>query len=376
MHLGICAQRLGAVRTGVARYLAGLLGEWATASLPFTQVTLFAPTALAAPARFGQANGAASLHPFLWEHLWLPQQARRLKIDLLFCPSYVLPLGWNGPAVVTIHDVIQEAMPKDFPLMARLTRAPLYRRSARRAALVLTDAQATVAAISHYYKVPTERIQAIPLAADARFHADSSHDDQAGLRARYGLGGDPFILFVGKLSRRRNLSALLTAFQQIAGQLPHRLVLVGVNHLRLPIAAQAAALGLSGRVIQTDFVPDADLAMLYRAADLFVYPSEMEGFGLPLIEALASGLPVVTLHRPVIVEVVGDAALTLAQASPALLAEAMLGLLTDRARHSALAQRGIVRAKRFSWTFTSQATMNQLARASGLPYTNYDQPSA
>ncbi len=366
MHLGISAHRLAIARTGVARYLASLLAEWAVwppEELPFDRITLFSPRPVEAPARYRRAIGGGRLPLALWEHGWLPWRARQLGVDLLFCPAYVIPLGYRGAggrAVVTIHDVMQEAIPGEFPFSSRFRHAPLYRSSARRAATILTDSEASRRDIERYYGGPPGRIAVVPLAADPSFHPRPD-DDLADLRARYGLGEAPVILFVGKFSRRRNLPALIEAFARLAHDgCPHLLVLVGVNHLGLPVDELARRAGVGERVVYARFVPDEDLRRLYALADLFVYPSEMEGFGLPVLEAMASGTPAVTLRRPVFEEVAGDAACYAESGTPEALHAAMAGVVTDRARHAELRRKGLERARAFSWTTTARRTMDVL----------------
>jgi len=368
MHLGICAQRLAIVQTGVARYLANLLAEWTQKPLPFKRVTLFSPRPLmGVAARYSQVIGGTRWPHFVWEHLWIPLQARRHQIDVLFCPGYVVPLGYRGRCVVTIHDVMQAAIPQDFPFSARLHHAPLYRYSARRADKILTVSVASFQDIQSYYRVPPSRIVVIPLAAEATFHPGRD-DDGMVVRERYQLGQAPLILFVGKFSRRRHLPALIEAFARLVQQnrVPHLLVLVGVNPLHVPIEQLAQNVGVGNRVVHIGYVPNDDLARLYRSADVFIYPSEMEGFGLPVLEAMASGTPVITLRRPVLIEVAGDAAWYAETGTPAALHAAMEAVVGDNALREELRRKGLERAHAFSWAGTAQRTLEVLLQvASG-----------
>lgn len=367
MHLGICAQRLVAVQTGVARYLANLLNEWTQRPLPFGRVTLFSPGSLAGPAtHYLQVVGGARWPRFVWEHLWTPFQARRHRVDVLFCPGYVVPLGHRGRCVVTIHDVMQEAIPRDFPLSSRLRHAPLYRYSARRADKILTDSVASSRDIQRYYHVPPSRLEVVPLAAETIFRPGPDPDTTA-LRDRYHLGRAPFILFVGKFSRRRNLPALIEAFARLVreNRFDHRLVLAGVNNLQLPIEQIAQHSGVGARVVQIGYAPDDDLARLYRLADVFVYPSEMEGFGLPVLEAMASGTPVITLRRPVFVEVAGDAVWYAETGTPEALHAAIGAVVGSEALRAELRRKGLERARAFSWATTAQRTLEVLSEVAG-----------
>lgn len=358
LHLGIDALRLARPQTGVARYLANLLREWAGGEMPFARITVFAPSPHAAIPSAWEAIGGPRRSGAAWQHAWLPVQARRRRVDLLFCPAYIAPLGYRGRYVVTIHDAIQEARPADFSLAGRVRHAPLYRVSARGAGHILTDSAAAADDIRHHYGTPAAQITAVPLAAESLFHPRPAAT-LATTRARYGLDDRPFVLFVGKLSPRRNLPALLDAFASIVREegLPHRLVLAGLNHHDLPIARLARELGIADRLRFPGYIPDEDLASLYAAADLFAYPSEMEGFGLPILEAMASGAPVLTLRRGAMAEVAGEAACYADDGSSAALRRGMAPVLRDGALRADLRRRGLARAAAFSWGETARRTL-------------------
>jgi len=368
IKLVLSAERLTGHRTGVARYLSNLLKEWSGSALPFAQVAVLAPQRLDLSDCFLQVAGGRRLPPLLWEQVWMPLQARRLRADLLFCPSNVMPIFYPGRCALTIHDAIQEEMPETMPFSSRFRRAPLLRWSARRASHVLTDSQASADAIRRYFRVPAERIDIIPLAASARFSPEQSGREE-GVRERLELGSDPLVLFVGKLSLRRNVPSLIEAFARLVEEhcLPYRLLLVGINHMRLPVRDLARQLRCEERVHHVEFVPEEDLAVLYRTAQLFVYPSETEGFGLPVLEAMASGTPVITLDRPIFHEVAADAAIFLEAARPELLASAMASLAKDPAARERLRSAGLLRARQFSWTATAARTIEVLARLAGSP---------
>lgn len=361
LHLGISALRLMGVQTGVARYLASLLNEWAEDSQPFDRITLFAPSPVAASSHFDQVIGGERWPRALWEQCWLPWQALRADVDCLFCPSNTLPLGYPGPSVLTLHDMLLETLPEEFPWSGRLRFSLLHRLSARRATRLLTDSESCRWEINQIYNLPIERITTVPLASAACF--SETEPIPTDLVGRLGLDGRPFILFVGKFSPRRNLPALIAGFGQLVREhgLPHCLVLAGPNHRALPVAELAQQAGVVDRVVTTNFISDQELAGLYQLAELFVYPSEMEGFGLPILEAMACGTPVVTLRRSVLVEVGGEAACYIDTATPATLAAAMWRVIGDPAYRLELEQRGRRRAATFSWRSTAQQTMTILS---------------
>jgi glycosyltransferase involved in cell wall biosynthesis len=346
-HLGVDAQRLVGSRAGVARYLASLLREWARMELPFDRVTLFTPAELPADVE----------HPFdvrvvrgpslrLWGQFQLPRAAR--DVDLLFCPAYVAPLRYRGRYAVVMHDALLEVLPQAFSRQA-LRRRGLYRRSAERAALVLAPSESSKRDLQRVYELDPDRVRFIHLGVDDRFRTAAEGD----VRARYGLGDGPLILFVGKLTKRRNLPNLVEA----ASKLPdHVLVLAGEDHVGLGLANH-------DRLRVLGFVPDDDLPALYRAAEIFVYPSDYEGFGIPVLEAMASGTPVVTLDNSSLAEVAGDAAVLLPNGGVEELADAFRRLAADPSLRDEYAARGRERAAGFTWTETARRTITALREA-------------
>jgi glycosyltransferase involved in cell wall biosynthesis len=363
--LGILAQRLHGRVTGVARYIGNLLDVWAPQladpAFPFARIVLLSREPLAGDVRRGTLENRWQLSPLpdaAWEQVHAPRLARGL--DVLFCPSYTAPLRPPCPMVVGTLDMLQVTRPTDFALSARLLRGPLHRLSARRADAVVTLAEATVPAIVEHYGIDRARVHAIPLAADPRFTAAPEASDAETL-ARYHLDAVPFVLFVGKLTPRRHVPELVAGFGRAAGSggAPAHLVLVGPDSHGLGAAAAGDRVHVPGHV------PDADLPALYRGAALVAYLSEDEGFGLPIVEAMRSGTPVLTLDRPVLREVAGTAAHYLAEATPDAIAEALAALLGDAGRREALRAAGLERAARFDWRRTAAETLDVLVRAAG-----------
>jgi alpha-1,3-rhamnosyl/mannosyltransferase len=205
--------------------------------------------------------------------------------------------------------------------------------------------------------------------SDARFHPREANDpDLRSARERYGVSDAPYILFVGKLSRRRHIPELLAAFRDISGEVPHRLLLAGPNLLQLDIAGLIAELGLTGRALYHGFVPDADVPLLYAGASLFVLASEGEGFSLTTLEAMQSGVPVITLDRPNMVEVTDGAAHLVPDGSTPTLARAMREVLGNDARQQEMRRRGLERTSELTWSAMAQQTLDVLwGVASGTP---------
>jgi glycosyltransferase involved in cell wall biosynthesis len=370
MQLGINAKRLTGERTGVGRYVLNLLKAWNQMPLPFERIVVYTFDTLdervpELSSTFKVANLRTRLPTILLEHPVLASKAR--GVDLLFSPSNMLPVGYRGKCVVTIHDMIQELFPETFPWWARYRHAPFYRYSAKRADRICTDSENSKRDICKYYEVDPAKVKAIPLAADAIFRPIDDPDAIRELRRRYALGDEPILLFVGKLSKRRHIPNLLQAIKELkmAGDLPHRLVIVGPDHSGVGIERLIEEQRLGGDVAYLRYISDDDLVLLYNAAEVFIYPSDYEGFGLPVLEAMACGTAVITSGNSALVEVTGDTALHLKSASAPDLAEAISALVTNTALRTVLAQRGLERSTMFSWDRTAKETMDLLATVAG-----------
>jgi glycosyltransferase involved in cell wall biosynthesis len=237
----------------------------------------------------------------------------------------------------------------------------------RRANHVIADSQATADDLNTLYNVPRERISVILSGVDARFRPDASagNEDQL-LRAKYGIGNAPFILAVGTLQRRKNHLGLVRAFATLRDTAVHLVIAGGKGWLYDDVLAEIRAARLTDRVTFTGFVDDADLPALYRAARVLAFPSFYEGFGLPPLEAMASGTPVVSANTSSLPEVVGDAALTVDPHDVAALGAALARALADGAwRRDAIA-RGLARASTFTWRRAAEQLISVYDRVLAL----------
>ncbi|MDE3090567.1 MAG: glycosyltransferase family 4 protein, partial [Chloroflexota bacterium] len=193
---------------------------------------------------------------------------------------------------------------------------------------------------------------------DAAFHPATHPQETKMFRAQHRLP-DKFILHVGTIEPRKNIARLVRAFARAkrAARLPHRLVLVGARGWKYAeVDAVIEQENMQNEVVFAGYVPQDELPLWYRAADLFVYPSLYEGFGLPSLDAMASGTPVVTSNAAALPEVVGDAALLVAPEDEAALADAIVCALTDPARREAMSARGLAQAAKFSWARAARET--------------------
>ncbi len=307
----------------------------------------------------GVQFGARPPARIVWEQTAFPLLARRA--DLLHGLVNVLPLAARVPGVVTVHDLAFVRAPETMPRVRRTYLTALCRASVARAARVVAVSRQTADDLLRFFGVPAARVAVVPNGVDARFGPASAEESTAFRRAR-GLP-DRFLLYLGTLEPRKNLERLLTAYARWRADAPAsqrdvKLLLAGgKGWYYTQIFAQVRALGLESAVLFPGFLPAAELPAWYAAALAFVYPSRFEGFGLPVLEAMACGTPVLTSTTPSLLEVAADAALTVPPDDEAALADALRLLVEQDALRAELSRRGRARAARYSWRRTAQETL-------------------
>jgi glycosyltransferase involved in cell wall biosynthesis len=287
--------------------------------------------------------------------------ARRLGLDAIHDPVGVSPftLGrWSGhfKRIVTIHDAIAFEYPQGYSASNNFLHRRFVPWTLRNVDAVITVSRASRASIVRTLRLPEDLVTVVSNGVGAAFRPLSESESRP-IAARYGL--EPgYILHVGSSQPRKNLPGLLAAFDQVLERSPdQRLVLVGSDVARSPATREAIArVRAPFRVIALGTVPDADLAGLYAAAALFVLPSLFEGFGIPLLEAMACGTPVVCADIPALVDTAGDAAIVVDARDPHRLADAMMHGLNDAVR-TRLRGAGPRRAALFSWKRSAQDSL-------------------
>ena len=303
--------------------------------------------------------------PRLWTHLRLSWEMLSQAPDVLLVPSHVLPLVHPRRSVVTVHDLGYQYYPETHTLGQNLYLRWSTRFNARAAARVVVDSEATRQDLVRYYGTPEEKIVVVYPGRDESLAPVSDPAALAAVRERYKLAG-PYLLYVGTLHPRKNLVRLVQAFAALLGSavaLPANLLLVLAGQkgwLYDDILAQVRKLGLTERVILTGYVPDADLPALLSGAQAFVFPSLYEGFGLPVLEAMACGTPVICSNASSLPEVAGEAALTVDPLATEALVEALVRVLTDAALRHSLVEQGFRQMRRFSWSRCARETLRIL----------------
>jgi glycosyltransferase involved in cell wall biosynthesis len=385
VRIGINAFYLGAVTTGSGQYINHLIRQLARLGNRSEYVLIGVKDAGSKIQENGDLHPASCiLHPVstpfdsisenlakLWfEQVSFPRACRRQDVELAHVPYFAPPLFPTTPTVVTVHDLIPMLLPAyRGSILVRLYTL-LVAIAAKRADIVLTDSQASKWDIVRLLDIPSERVRVIYLAADDIYQPVLDDHRPTAIRQKYGLP-ESYLLYLGGFDQRKNVSTLLKAFAQLARDPRGFLVIAGrLPEYGLDLAIQAKRsdffpdprpivqeLGIEERVIFTGWVPEEDKPALYSGARALVFPSLYEGFGLPPLEALACGTPVIASNRGSLPEIVGDGGLLLEPDDVEGLAGAMEKLLNDDTLWGDLRQKGLAHAARFSWEKTARETL-------------------
>jgi glycosyltransferase involved in cell wall biosynthesis len=372
MLIGIDASRSTAgQRTGTESYSLYLIRELLAAKtrhrfrLYFNQ----APSSDLFP---DKAERRVIPFPRLWTHLRLSWEMLGKAPELLFVPSHVLPLFHPQCSVVTVHDLGYLYYPEAHTLSQNVYLRWSTRFNARSATRVLADSEATRQDLVSHYQVPADKIRVVYPGWDETLAPVDDPAALAAVRERYGLA-QPYLLYIGTLHPRKNLVRLVQAFNLIV-QSPAPGPQSSVSNLQLVLAGQKGwlydelltevrRLGLADLVLLTGYVPENDLSALLSGAQAFVYPSLYEGFGFPILEAMACSTPVICSNVSSLPEVAGDAALQVDPLDVEALAQAIQHVIADEGLRHELVARGRQQIKRFSWQRCAQETLQVFEEA-------------
>lgn len=305
-----------------------------------------------------------------WQQFAIPRLCAKGKYDALFVPAgnRRMPYWVPCPSVGTFHDLAILHVPGKYDRIHTFYNRHVLPALVRHLTKVITDSEFSKRDLLEYVRVPEERIVVIPLAADANlyFPRDKEESGQhAG--ARYGLR-QPYVLYISRIEHPgKNHVRLIRAFTRIKEKykLPHQLVLAGSDwHGAEDVRREAAASGVAEEIVFTGFVGQGDIPLLYCGADAFAFPSLFEGFGLPILEAMASGVPVACSNTSSLPEVAGDAAQLFDPLDEDAIEDALRRILTDDSIRTTCVERGLRHCKKFSWEQTAARTVEVLR---GLP---------
>ncbi len=355
MRIGINSRFLAAKRTGVQRAAYNLIRalvatDRANEYVLFTPADQVSnpdwkyPNVTVVPSRIREGE---SFRNHFWEQFTLPRLARRHQVDILHSPANLAPLFYRGKSIVHIHDLTVIVNPKWFSFSFRTLYNLVIPRIAQRADKIITNSNNSRNDLLQFCDLAAEKVSQFYWAVDELF--TQKHDPKAPTQLDPKL--DDYILYVGSLEPRKNIGTLLEAYELMRTKNPElktKLVLIGGES---PLFAEVRlkAKRFTGDVLFKGFVTDSLLREYYRSARLFVYPSLYEGFGIPPLEAMASGVPVVTTLTSSIPEVVGDAALMVSPYDVTQLAETMHRVLSDPKIAAGLVKRGREQVKKFNW---------------------------
>ncbi|MBE2200940.1 MAG: glycosyltransferase family 4 protein [Anaerolinea sp.] len=372
MRIGIDVTAAVAQGAGIGRYTRELVRALAHEAQPYQYVLFSAKPPAALPVANPLPTGAHIRYrpaPLserwlyrLWYRLWLPLPVQWVtgELNLFHSPDFVLPpVRGDVPTLLTVHDLSFVHYPHVFTpaLIKYLNR--VVPRSVARATHILADSEATRRDLTTIWNVPEAKITVLYSGVDGRFRPVQSADEITAVRAKYDLGEQPYVVSVGTIQPRKNYQMLIRAFAPLAAELPHNLFIAGgTGWLYEEMMMEIERQGLNGRVRFIGFVDDDDLPALYSGASLFAFPSLYEGFGLPLLEAMGCGVPVLTSNASSLPEVAGEAAVQLAPDDETGWTAAMRDLLQDPAQRTRLVTAGFRQARQFTWQKSAQKLLH------------------
>jgi glycosyltransferase involved in cell wall biosynthesis len=347
-------------RTGVGYYTEHLLHHLVQEG---HDVTVFSSrsvdTIRALPAAVRVDTSRWRIPRMLWLQTVAPRLLARLAPDVAHFTNGMMPLTSPVPTVVTIHDMSLALYPRYHPPRRVLLNRPLVDLTVRRAEAIITVSQSARRDIVRHYRLRPDQVHVVPEAAAPEFRPVDDAACLESVRVRYGLASR-VILYVGTIEPRKSLPKLLTAFAQRrkSGELCHQLVCVGpYGWLSRDIEEQLERLQITDAVRFTGYLPFEDLPAIYSLAEMFVFPSLYEGFGLPVIEAMACGTPVITGPAAALAEVGGGAVEQVAQLDAEALGGALVRLAHNGERRRQMTALGLLRAGEFSWRRAARETL-------------------
>lgn len=377
MILGVNGIRLIGKRSGVGRCIEAVLRSMGELEHPFREIRVYTPEPIDSDIQLPPCATNVVLRSPLPRSMW--EQFILLKAhgskNVLLCPSYVIPLLARCPTFL-IHQGSYEGYPQAFSWWTLNKARAIYLLSARRATVVCTVSEHSKKDMVRFYGMRPERIHVVPNGVDtALFRPLADREHLPKWRAQIFGSDVPFILYVGKPTERRNLSPLIRAFAQLKREkkIPHKLLIAGADLPGTsPFRRVIAEEGLDTEIVVLGYVKHPELVVVYNAADLFTYPSSYEGFGMPVLEAMACGTPVITLDNTAFPEFAGGIAHLLKNAEVSTLKEGIYAVLSDPAWRERMSREGPRRAALYDWHLVTRRYLELMiplveARAKASP---------
>lgn len=402
MIIGIDAHNLEQMRGGAAfRYLANLLEQWKK-EINHNFILYFKDNVpsinqLESENFIKKVLKSGIKSNAFFVHFLLPKAAKKDKVEVLFCPYYISPVFYGNKTVVVLHDISYEANPKNFSwpsVWDRILLRMISRRSAKKAKKIITISEFSKNEIIKHYKVSPEKIIVTLLAAEEKFrrlndirchselpdgHRGAKNPKERGIdeiphfvrddffidiKNKYGIKSQ-FILYIGAIFNRRHIPELIKAFENISEKLPeYQLLLVGSNETRprVDIDGLLKKANIKKEIVKwIKILDENDIVGVYNAASLTVYLSDYEGFGLPVIESMACGTPVLTTNKASLSEIGGDAAIYVNNPGDSdEISKKIYKALTDEDLRSNLIKKGFENIKKFSWEKCAKKTLDAM----------------
>jgi len=370
MKVGVMTRALRAPVTGIGRYTQNLLDHLGGA-LDGDSLVLFRMRGQNGTGDLRAENVVAAipsgheLPRLFWEQVFVPYDVKRLGLDVYHSPNHVLPLAAGCRTVVTVHDLafLDRRL---FNMRRYLYLNMLTRPSIRKASRIICISQYTKRELEARFPFTRGKTRLVYQGLDARFESPPPPKAVERFKAREGLRR--YVLFMGAIEPRKNVARLIKAFGRAVheAEIPHELVICGPAGWRNDdVRAAWLASPVRDRIRFASYVPDQDVPLWYAGADVLAYPSLSEGFGLPALEAMACGTPVVTSDCSALPEVVGDAAVTVRPRSVRSITGGLLRLLTNPVLAEELSRRGLERSHRFDWNTAAAQTVAVYREAAG-----------
>lgn len=298
--------------------------------------------------------------------LKLPDILKKLKPDVLHVPAFAAPIGWHGPLVLTVHDLAFLKVPQQSSLYARLYWQYMLRESVQRAQQIIAISEQTRQELLSYWSVDPQRIQVIHNALRPSLYQEAVlPDDLAHMHQRFG---NRYLLHMGRIMPRKNVKVLIAAFEQLAARFAdlHLVLAGGTGYASSAELQQIEASLYRERIHLAGWVEEEQVRTLYAGAEMLVFPSMHEGFGLPMLEAMACGIPVVASVEAANAEIVGDAVMRANCSTAETLGTAIAEVLTNRTLRKDLIKRGLTQTTPFTMEHTAQATRLVYQKALGV----------
>lgn len=357
MRIGIDCRCLNGEKTGIGYYTYHLINNLIRLEKN-GEFYLYSNRYLEFPLEAGniRKNAGSRFPGNLWLQTVLPLLLYKHEINVFHAPLFIVPLACSIPRVVTVHDLTSYIFPEKSTWQNRNILRYLLPTSIKAADAVIAISENTKQDIVNYLGTSPEKISVIPLAAPDTCRQIHDREELNRIRAKYKLP-EKYILFVGTIEPRKNLERLITAYKQVLNHrkdLPHRLVMVGkLGWLYEDIFRVYHESGLKDKIQFLGYVDQEDMSHIYNGADLFVYPSLYEGFGLPVLEAMSCGIPVITSNVSALPEVAGDSCHLVNPLCVEELAYAIELLLGSPTLQEQMSRAGLARSRDFSWRKTA-----------------------